>query len=164
MTEWFSGLMADAAEHPVRAVLIVLLLVSFLVQVFGSRVRDLFDPVVKREYGHVVAVDLAVDKNARWKGNDEPLQNRKVARLPSGEELLFSWCDAAIGLPGDIKRQVFAGDGHLINLYEPKINADPATQQAAIAQMKDKYFRFWLPQPKAVVIVRRKSGRFRGTF
>lgn len=164
MTEWFSELLTFAAEHPVRAVLIAFFFVAFLFQLFGSRVRDLFDPVVKREYGHVVAVDLAVDKNARWKGNDEPLQNRKVARMPSGEELLFSWCDAGIGLPGDIKRQVFAGEGRLINLYEPKINADPAAQQAAIAQMKEKYFRFWLPQPKAVVIVRRKSGRFRGTF
>ena len=59
---------------------------------------------------------------------------------------------------------MFAGDGRLINLYEPKINAGVAAQQAVIAQMKDKYFRFWLPQPRAVVIVRRKSGRFRGTF
>ena len=87
-----------------------------------------------------------------------------MARMPSGEELLFGWCDEAIGLPKDIKRQVFARGGHMINLYEPKINADPHTQQAAIAHMKERYFRYWLPQPRPVVVVRRKSGRFHSEF
>jgi len=34
-------------------------------------------------------VDISVDKNARWKGNEDPMQNRKVARMLSGEELPF---------------------------------------------------------------------------
>ena len=52
----------------------------------------------------------------------------------------------------------------MINLYEPKINAGPHTQQAAIAHMKERYFRYWLPQPRPVVVVRRKSGRFHSEF
>lgn len=159
VTEWYAGHMA---EDPFKTVVLTLLLVSLVVQIAWPYVRNLFDPVVKREHGHVVAVDISVDKNARWKGNEDPMQNRKVARMPSGEELLFGWCDEAIGLPKDIKRQVFAG--RAINLYEPKIIADLHTQQMAIAQMKERYFRYWLPQPKAVVVVRRKSGRFHSEF
>ena len=86
VTEWFAGHMA---EDPFKTVVLALWLVSLVVQIAWPYVRNLFDPVVKREHGHVVAVDISVDKNARWKGNEDPMQNRKVARMPSGEELLF---------------------------------------------------------------------------
>ena len=160
MQQWFADVWAEATEDTFKAVMLGLLLAVGVVEIAWPRVRDLFDPVVKREYGHVVAVD----GGAWWKGNEDPMQTRELARMPSGEELLFGWCDEAIGLPKDIKRQVFARGGRMINLYEPKINADLHTQQAAIAQMKERYFRYWLPQPKAVVVVRRKSGRFHSEF
>ena len=156
VTEWFAGHMA---EDPFKTVVLALWLVSLVVQIAWPRVRDLFDPVVKREYGHVVAVD----GGAWWKGNEDPMQTRELARMPSGEEL-FAWVDGTIGLHRDIKRQVFTRGGWLINQTAPKINADPHTQQMAIAQMKARYFRYWLPQPKSLVVVHRKSGRYQGKY
>lgn len=161
MLEWYSGHMA---EDPFKTVILTILIVAFFIQIAWPRVRDLFDPVVKREYGHVVAVDIAVDGGAWWKGNEDPMQTRELARMPSGEELLFAWVDGTIGLHRDIKRQVFTRGGGLINQTAPKINADPHTQQMAIAQMKARYFRYWLPQAKSLVVVHRKSGRYQGKY
>jgi len=158
--QWFADVWAEATEDTFKAVMLGLLLAVGVVEIAWPRVRDLFDPVVKREYGHVVAVD----GGAWWKGNEDPMQTRELARMPSGEELLFAWVDGTIGLHRDIKRQVFTRGGWLINQTAPKINADPHTQQMAIAQMKARYFRYWLPQPKSLVVVHRKSGRYQGKY
>ncbi len=160
MQQWFADVWAEATEDTFKAVMLGLLLAVGVVEIAWPRVRDLFDPVVKREYGHVVAVD----GGAWWKGNEDPMQTRELARMPSGEELLFAWVDGTIGLHRDIKRQVFTRGGWLINQTAPKINADPHTQQMAIAQMKARYFRYWLPQPKSLVVVHRKSGRYQGKY
>ena len=161
MTEWYAGHMA---EDPFKTVVLTIMIVAFFIQIAWPHVRDLFDPVVKREYGHVVAVDIAVDGGAWWKGNEDPMQARMVAQMPSGEELLFGWQDGTVGLPRAITRQVFARGGWLINQDAPKINAEPDVQKAAIAHMKERYFRYLLPEPMPVVIVHRKSGRFSGVL
>ena len=157
---WFSGIVDELAADPFKATFVVIFLVIGVVYYAWTPVKFLFDPVVRREHGHVVAVDLSVDKHAVWKGNEDPLSVRLIARMSSGEELSFGWKENTFDMSRAIKKQVFTQGGYFINLNAPKINADPRAQKAAIAHMKDHYFRFWLPQPQSVVVKHRKSGGF----
>lgn len=127
---------------------------------FGHRIRNLWDKKAWQEDGHIVAVDISVTKNARLKGDFAPLSTRVVARLKSGELIVDGWGEDTNWVPRQVRAQVFANGGRVINQFEPKINsADPREQQDAIRQMKENYYRYWLREPVPAAISMRKSGR-----
>lgn len=153
--EIFTGLFSDLFENKFALVLFGF----FALSIVWSVVRNIFDKVVKREYGHVVAVDISVRRRPLSNnGDSDPMHTRMLVRMPSGEELLTRWDDSTGSLQNSIRKQVFQGTW--VNLYAPKINVPPEQQKAAIEQMKAQFYRFELPQPTSVVVKRRKSGRF----
>lgn len=152
--EIFTGLFSDLFENTFAFVLFGF----FALSIVWSVVRNIFDKVVKREYGHVVAVDISVTRRPLANKNSEPMKTRMLVRMGSGEELLTRWDDSTGSLGNGIRKQVFQGTW--VNLYAPKINVPPEQQKAAIEQMKAQFYRFELPQPTSVVVKRRKSGRF----
>ena len=50
MQQWFADVWAEATEDTFKAVMLGLLLAVGVVEIAWPRVRDLLDPVVKREY------------------------------------------------------------------------------------------------------------------
>ncbi len=153
-TELFSELFTDLFENKFALVLFGF----FALSIVWSVVRKIFDKVVRREYGHVVAVDISVSRRPLANKNWKPMKTRMLVRMPSGEELLTRWNDSMLDLKNGIRQQVFQGTW--TNFHAPKINAAPDVQEEAIKQMKDSFFRYQLPQPTSVVVRRRKSGRF----
>lgn len=144
-----------------KAALPVVTVVLFVWRLFGYRIRNLWDKKEWQEDGHVVAVDISVAKHARLKGDDEPLSTRVVARLKSDEIILDAWAEGIRWVPREVRKQVFAKEGRVIDHFEPKINsADPREQQDAIQKMKENYYRYWLCEPVPATISMRKSGRY----
>lgn len=158
MLEDFPDLFARLFSDLIENKFVFVLFGFFALSIVWPVVRKNFDKVVKREYGHVVAVDISVTRRPLSSRNSEPMHTRMLVRMGSGEELLTRWDDSTGRLRNGIRKQVF--QGNWINLYAPKINVPPEQQEAAIEQMKAKFYRFELPQPTSVVVLRRKSGRF----
>lgn len=144
-----------------KAALPVVAVVFIGWRLFGYRIRNLWDKKEWQEDGHIVAVDISVAKNARLKGDFAPLSTRVVAKLKSGEMIVDGWGEDTSWVPREVRAQVFANGGRVINQFEPKINcADPREQKDAIRQMKENYYRYWLCEPVPATVCKRKSGRY----